>query len=195
MPACDDDAAAFDLPPVKPVEGDATLDVLRAKMRDAIRAEARVEELELQLKAAKGELLHLRRMVIPELMVTIGSDDFTLDGTRFRNQLMVEGSLPKEPVARKSAIDWLVANEADGIIKTEIVLEFPRSEHSVAKEVYEKLRDDGQSPLLSETVHAQTLMAFARERLKNGQPLSDEDQLRLGLHFFQIAKMEKVKEK
>lgn len=183
----------FDLPAARPQAGDVTLESMRKAMREAEALSAEIEQAEAELKERKSRLLHIRRVVLPELMITAQSVDFTLDSTRYVLEQQVSGTLPKEPNARSAAIKWLESHEADGLIKNEITLDFARSEHNVANDLYSSLQEQGFSPVMEATVHPQTLMAFVRERLRNGKPMSEEDQKTLGVELFQIVKMTPLK--
>jgi hypothetical protein len=166
---------------------------MRKAMREAEALSAEIEKAEAELKERKSRLLHIRRVVLPELMITAQSVDFTLDSTRYVLEQQVSGTLPKEPVAKKKAIQWLEEHEADGLIKNEITLDFARSEHNVATDLYSSLQEQGFSPVMEATVHPQTLLAFVRERLRNGKPMNEDDQKTLGVELFQIVKMTPLK--
>ena len=64
------------------------------------------------------------------------------------------------------------------LIKTKVTVSFGRSGHNEAIALQHDLRAKGHAAELASDVHAQTLMAFAREKLKSGEPV-DADKLGL----------------
>jgi hypothetical protein len=163
---------------------------LREAIQELVSLEETIEQMEEDLKAAKKQREALRTGRIPELMAEIQSDHFTHAGYEIKLQDFVSGSLPKEPDRRQKAIQWLEANGADGLIKTDLQLQFGRSQHNEALSVADELRQEGYEPRVESGVHAQTLQAFARERIKNGEPIDTET---LGLYTGKVAKTKKVK--
>jgi hypothetical protein len=186
------DAEEFDLPQSAPA-GDA-VEQMRNTMQEIEATKARADRLEAELKKARARCDFLQKKVLPDLMMTVQTTDFTTAASRFKLEQLVVGSFPKEPAARRKAVAWLEEHESAGIIKTEVVMEFARSEHNVAADITAKLREMGHSPVMENTVHPQTLYAFVRERLRSGKPLSDEDQETLGVQILQIVKVTKVGE-
>lgn len=154
--------------------------------------ERSVEELEGALKEAKKRLNLLKTKRIPEEMARIEMEEFKLpSGIRIKITDFVSGSLPKEEDKRIAAIDWLDANEGGGLIKTELSVFFNRDFREEALKVENELAEAGWAPELKENVHPQTLQAFARERLKNGEDVPFD---LLGLYSGRIAKITIPKE-
>jgi hypothetical protein len=187
------EAEEFDLPQPAVPAGDAVTQ-MRNTMVELEATRARAERLDAELKKAKARCDFLQKKVLPDLMTTVQTTDFTTGASRFKLEQLVVGAFPKEPAARRKAVEWLEEHEAGGIIKTEVVMEFARSEHNVAADVTGMLKDQGYSPVMESTVHPQTLYAFVRERLRSGKALSDEDQQTLGVQILQIVKVEKLAE-
>ncbi len=185
----DGDGGDFDLG-----EGQASpvsLEQLVSLGKQFVDAEEGVSALEEALSAAKKELHHLKTNVIPDAMAEVGLDEFKLpDGSKVSVADFVSGSLPKDPERRANAIRWLEAHDASGLIKTEISLNFSRSQHNVALDVFEGLKKQQLEPVLESSVHAQTLQAFAREAIKNGNEIDTEV---LGLFVGRAAKVKLAK--
>ena len=182
----------FDLPGDLPLASDPVLAALRKEIKEYATLYAEHARLQAEADRLKKEWLHKVIMVIPELMLQIQSDDLTHAGLRVRIETVVRGTLPKEERRRRAAIRWLEENGAAGIIKVLLTLDFPRSQYEEALKVRNQLLDEGQDPALETSVHPQTLLAFARERLREGENI---DLGILGLDVLKMAKIEAVGER
>ena len=98
----------------------------------------------------------------------------TASGVTIKVEDFVSGSLPKESGKRDAAIKWLEANDGGDIIKNEISLSFEKSQHNEALALASDIRAQGYEVDVTSGVHPQTLMAWARERLKGGEALEPE---------------------
>tara|TARA_R110000824_G_scaffold15883_3_gene66569 strand:+ start:10459 stop:11028 length:570 start_codon:yes stop_codon:yes gene_type:complete len=163
---------------------------LRNSIQDMIGMEEAISTMEDDLKAAKASLQIMRTGRLPDLMAEIQSDHFTHEGWEVKLSDFVSGSLPKDPEKRKLAMDWLEANEAEGLIKTDVKLTFGRSQHNEAVSVAEGLIEEGHAVDVQSGVHAQTLQSFAREKIRNGEDIDCE---LLGLYTGKVVKAKKVK--
>jgi len=174
-------------------EGVATpsdaLDRLNMKLAEAIDLKEVVDQMEEDLKAAKQQLNLLNTSIIPDMMTEIGMEKVTQRGWEIKVTDFVSGSLPKDDVRKALAIRWLEENEAGELLKTALSVDFSRSQHNEALDLAGKIKDQGFAPKIDSTVHPQTLMAFARERIKSGEPIDTEV---LGLYTGRVAKYKKV---
>lgn len=145
-------------------------------------------DLEDELKDINGRLNTLKSQEIPEMFAELGISEFKLqDGTSLKVHDVVAGSLPKDEKRRNEALRWLEDNEASDLIKTNVSMAFSKNEHNMALDLVARLRDEGYEVDCNSGVHAQTLAAFARERLANG------DELPLELLGLYVGKTTKVK--
>lgn len=166
-------------------------EALKEVADDAVALERQVADVEATLKEMKRELHKVKSEVLPAKMAEAGVSDLKLaDGTSISIKDFVSGSLPKDPALKASAIKWLEDNEAGGLIKSTVKAVFGKGEHAAATALAEGLVKDGYQTDLDNGVHASTLQAFARERLKNGEPIPLED---LGLYAGQVAKIKLAK--
>jgi hypothetical protein len=142
--------------------------------------------LEEQIKSVGAQITELAQTKLPDMMAQAGLSSITLDGGA---KIVVEdfcsGSLPRDPEKRAAAVQWLVDNGAEGIVKANVTVEFGKAEFSVAQATQAMLKDQGLEAQLVENVHPQTLAAFGRERMRNGEPLPDV----LGLFVGKKAKV------
>lgn len=161
---------------------------LETMIGEAVSFAEQVEAAELLVKHLKSEQKELLEKTIPDAMASAGVDSFkTKGGVSVSVRDFVNGSLPKGLAERKAAIEWLTDAGAVGLLKTKLELEFGRGDHNWAQEVKSKLDAVGASYKEKEDVHPQTLAAFARERMKNGEPV---DLQALGLYAGRAAKIE-----
>jgi len=178
----------------EPTVPPASLEVLQKELKHATELEAIVEQLEEDLKNAKKSLHHSKTARIPDMMNELAIPKITYCGYNCVINDFVSGSLPNEdnPVAREAAIEYLVSHEAASLIKTEVKAEFGRGGHNEALALKAQLEEEGYATTMKTGVHAMTLAAWARERLKNGDAIDTEV---LGLYTGKVAKLTKVKEK
>lgn len=162
------------------------LEQLHAMLEEAIALESAVVQIEDDLKAAKSALHSLRTGRIPDLMAELQMEEVSFKGWQVKVDDFVSGSLPKDPAKKAKAIAWLEANDAAGLIKTDVAVSFGRSEHDAANSLWHQLESDGLPATLNSSVHAQTLQAFARQRIRDGDPIDPDA---LGLYVGKVAKM------
>ena len=155
---------------------------------EMIETESMIAGMEETLKDLKSRLTHLKTLELPDLMAENGCSTFTHAETGMTIEVgeFVAGALVKDPVQRKAALDWLAANGAADSIKTEVSVEFGKNEHNMAKDLSAKLKQDGYFVNDVETIHHQTLLAFVREKMHNGEEVPLES---LGLFAGRTAKI------
>jgi hypothetical protein len=167
-------------------------DVL-ARIRNLIvelgEAEDAVEMMEENLKTAKKRLQQLRTVTMPDALAEIQSDHFTYMGYEVRISDFVSGNLPKEGDKREAAIKWLEEHDGGSLLKTDVHVEFPKSQHEEAMTMAKTLIEHGYAPNVNVGVHPNSLQAYARERIKNGEPIDFDV---LGLYTGRVAKVKKT---
>lgn len=178
-------------------EGDATaspdsLGLLQKKFAEVIELKGMVDQLEADLSAAKQQLNLLNTSVIPDIMVQLQMEECVFRGWKVKVGEFVSGSLPKEFERRASAIQWLESHDGGDLIKTSLTVAFSRSQHNEAMNLAGDLEQQGFAASIDSTVHPQTLAAWARERMKNGEDIDPEV---LGLYTGRVAKFAQIKEK
>lgn len=164
---------------------------LNEKLAEAIDLKNAVDQMEDDLTAAKKQLNALNTQVIPDMMAELGMDEVTQRGWKIKVGEFVSGSLPKDEEARARAIRWLEDHDAGELLKTNLSVGFSKSQHNVALDLAAHISERGYPAKVESTVHPQTLLGFARERLKNGEPLDTEV---LGLYTGRVAKFKRVGE-
>lgn len=169
---------------------DSTLLSLRNAIHEAIELEATIQELEEELAAHKKALNHIQTVALPTSMAQLGLSEATVDDVRITIGQKVVGAWPKEAEAARKAAKWLEDHGAGSLIKMEVALQFGRGDRNAAIAMVENLQGEGYAPTVNEVVHPQTLYAFARDRLKNGE---DVDLDVLGLTVLQKAQLKRRK--
>lgn len=176
------EGAFGDAPPTKEVDLKGVVQI----GQDTVNLKHQIDTLEEQVKELRLAYNDMRQRVLPEAMAKLGLLKFSLeDGTEIKVEEFVGGGLPKEAEAKEKAIDWLVENGAGGIIKTGVSLTFGRDQYDEALALTADLKAKGLPVEMGTGVHPQTLHAFVRERLRNGEPL---DQQTLGVFVGRVAK-------
>lgn len=148
-----------------------------------------IADLEDEVKERKRQLNDILQRQLPDMFAEIGIDEIrTKDGTKFVIRDFVSGSLPKDEFGKRVALEWLEQHGGADIIKATVNLAFGKDEYEVAREIAADLEARGYNPSTDLGVHASTLAAFARDRLKNGEEVNTEI---LGLHIGRHAKIVK----
>jgi hypothetical protein len=163
---------------------------LRKLLEEGIALQTIIKQQEADLKAAKAAFQSLVTGRIPDAMAEIQSGHFTFKGWEVAVADFVSGSLPKEPEARQKAIDLLEAYGAEGLIKTEVKIEFGKSQHNEAMSVAGELKERGYPVDANSGVNSQSLCKFARDRIASGEPIDTEA---LGLYTGRVAKFKELK--
>jgi hypothetical protein len=153
-----------------------------------------IEEHEQIAKGLRESLHQLSTVTLPDLLASAGTDLWRDpdDGTRVEVKDFISGSLPKEEKPRTEALEWLKKVGAEDLIKNEIKASLGRGEAKVAEKVAAaliKLKVPFEQKV---DVHPQTLCAFARERMRNGEKVPLD---KLGLFAGRAAKVVLPKEK
>lgn len=153
----------------------ATLAGLMKMAAQAEEMEANVAALEEALKHQKAALNILKTQQLPDAMQAVGLTEFkSSSGAEIKVTDFVAGSLPKEPDKRAIALDQLVKEGGTELIKNNVVVEFGRKQHNEAAALADTLNNQGYSAEMRSDVHPQTLMAFVREKLRNGEEVAYE---------------------
>lgn len=161
---------------------------LSSKVTEAAKLTQTIENLEAMVKGHKEELHGLTNRIIPDIMRAAHTSlHKTTDGVKVELKDFINGSLPKDETGRNTALKWLEDNGARDLIKTSIALALGRGQKDEAKKIRVALDKLGATYTQKEDVHAQSLYAFARERMKDGKSLPID---LLGLYVGQVAKIE-----
>lgn len=163
------DAADFDTPPPA---SENNLDALKRLAEYAGELNNKIGSMEDLLKQLRDELNDVKFKRLPELMTEVGLRNVeTSDGTHISLTELVTGNLPADLEKRREALEWIEANGGANLIKYEIDIRMPASDESLSTmlEVEDTLKELDVQYTKKEGIHAQTLCAWVRERLKAGE--------------------------
>lgn len=136
-------------------------------------ADREVEALELALKEAEKRAQQLRENELPELMLSIGMKEFTTTaGAKFKLREEVRASFfAKDPQKREPAFAWLADHGHDGLIKNFVTATFSKGQDKTAEAFMEfvKTFDAPLNIAQKKDINHQTMLAFLRERLREGE--------------------------
>jgi hypothetical protein len=133
-----------------------------------IELQKEVEELEKILDAKKKELDSVQKEDLPNLMFSLGLKSFTLEtGESVNVKHEVKASIPKANQAE--AFSWLAENGGGSLVKNEITTSFKMGEANEADKLMVFLTDEGFRAERKMNVHPQSLVAFIKERLEEGE--------------------------
>lgn len=154
-----------DLPPVEAEP--ATLQLLARLANESKQLEAEINAESVALEEKNARQAKLLRVRIPEIMKTLGMEEFKLtDGSKIGIKADVKCGITE--ANKPAAFEWLEANEFDGIIKTNVGVDFGKGEIEDARKAVEALEAIGAHPTMARNVHPATLKSFVKERLEKG---------------------------
>lgn len=140
--------------------------------REAMERERRVEELQDQLEEERAQLRLVREKTLPDLMDVAEMDEVTTrDGIVIKVSENLRGSIPKKTEAE--ALRWLEENDHGNLIKRQFTIEFGKGDEAWANK-FERDMARRKKPLNMKrraAVHPQSLLAFCREQLSEGEVL------------------------
>jgi hypothetical protein len=175
------------------------LDKIVALVKEGAAIQEAIENLTEALKVNVGRFNRIKQVELVNLMKEANMGKYESEDGKIKTKLdnYVSGSLPKDEHDREEALK--VLEEAGGValIKTDIAVRFPKSMHNAAKDFFVKVQEllkeydpEGEidfEPDFKEGVHAASLQAFAREKIRKGEELNYEA---LGLTVGQHVKFE-----
>lgn len=147
-----------------PQEGLATVAKLARAIRDT---EETINSLEERLKLEKNKLLKLTDEELPSALAEVGISSFKLeDGSTVEVRQTYGASILVNN--RESAYNWLRDHGYDDIIKNTVLCQFGRGEDDQASAFAAFAQQQGYVPEQKTEIHPQTLRAFVKERVENG---------------------------
>lgn len=145
-------------------QGLTSVAALARQIRDK---EERIEDLEEKLKDEKKALLKLTDEEMPAMLAEIGISSFSLDdGSTVEVKQTYGASILMDN--RPAAYEWLRDNGYDDIIKNTVLCQFGRGEDDQASAFAALAQQRGYVPEQKTEIHPQTLRAFVKERVEEG---------------------------
>ena len=145
-------------------QGLTSVAALARQIRDK---EKNISKLEDTLKAEKKALLKLTDEEMPAMLAEIGISSFSLDdGSTVEVKQTYGASILMDN--RPAAYEWLRDNGYDDIIKNTVLCQFGRGEDDQASAFAAFAQQQGYVPEQKTEIHPQTLRAFVKERVEEG---------------------------
>ena len=166
-----------------------SIDRVQPLIDRARRLQSTIERLEADTKHAKHELRRVLDIEIPELMNELGlSEVKTKDGLMVEVVPFVDARIPK--ARQHEALDWLRHHGYGDLIKHQVVATLGAGDDEMARAIQHYLEEIGVDATDKATVHPQTLKAWARERLADGEEIPED---LFGLYTGQTTKIKEAK--
>tara|TARA_R100000700_G_scaffold41249_1_gene60905 strand:+ start:596 stop:1183 length:588 start_codon:yes stop_codon:yes gene_type:complete len=126
-----------------------------------------IETLEQTLKEEKKALIKMTDEDLPTMLMELGMQSLTLDdGSDVTVKQTYGASIRVDD--RPAAYDWLRDNGYDDIIKNQVLCVFGRGEDDMASAFQALASQQGYAAEQKTEIHPQTLRAFVKERVENG---------------------------
>ena len=167
-------------------EGSDLLLVLEKLADETVLIGQQIERLEEEKKEREQRLNQIKSVDIPEIMDEAGIKSIHIGDRTYNIATFVSGSWPKDPIKAQKARELLAEYGAEGLMKSNVTANFPKSMMSSAMKVAKAAKDMGGSAKVSQSVHHQTLKSFAKERMASGDPIDLEG---LGLYAGRIVRI------
>lgn len=151
----------------KPQPTGNDLQNLSTLTRKQLDIEASIADHEGYITELKGELKELQERQIPDVMMQIGVEEYTLStGEKVSVKEIVEGSIAKDK--KPEAFTWLRQNEFGDLIKNTISIAFDKDQDALADKISKELIEAGLVVDRSEGIHGGTFKSFVKEQIKDG---------------------------
>ena len=132
-------------------------------------------DLQKQMKKCQDNLKNLEEQErllseqeIPNLMQQAGISMLKLaDGSSVEVKPFYAAKIPVSKT--DEAFDWLSSNGYGDLIKNQVSLTFGKSEDNIANSIVEDLKGKGHNVSQKKKVEPQTLKAFVKEAIQNGE--------------------------
>jgi hypothetical protein len=141
-------------------------------VREMLDYEAREKELTEEAKQAAKRKRYYSEKAIPEALSALGLSGVTLDDGR-KVTVTPEIYVDIREENRDAAYQWMESEGFGDLIKTAVSCTFGRGEREHAQEVADLLSAAGYQAESKDTVHYQTLRAWAKDLLTQGVILPD----------------------
>lgn len=144
---------------------------IREKAENAAALTNQIAALEAQVKAKSGLLSAILKRDLPSLLAELGSNIWKDDDLTVEVKVKTQAALSRAP-DQEGALAYLRSLGFDGAIKSELTADFGDAQFEQAAQVGKLLAAQfGIDVTVSRTVNAQTLSAFARQRIADGLPI------------------------
>ena len=175
----------------------AAAEAPKANLQEVKRLAARLVVIEDEIKQcedyiakAKKEREEIRIRTLPGVMFELGIDSVSIDNHQCTLEPLVQATLPKDPIQRQEAVEWLVDNGHGGIIKRQLTVELPKGDAATEDMVRDAVRDAAPGLVVSTAynVHHSSYTALAKQLVRDGVSVPAD---LLGVYIGSIVRVDK----
>lgn len=165
--------------------GEGELTTLSNLAEEQAKAALAVADLEKQLEKAKEVYKDLAERQVPELMDSIGIQEFkTKSGLKIKIQETIRASI--SVANQERAFAWLRAGGYGALIKRNVSVQFGKGQDEAAGLLIEELEAKSLSVDDKSSVHPSTLSSFVKEKLTAGEEMPTD---LLGVVRLRVSKL------
>lgn len=136
--------------------------------REQLTREAALAEAERQVILKRQALEEISFKQLPELMDSLGMEEFTLtDGRKIGIEEHVRASIPEEK--QRDTFEWFREIGNGKMIKRALGVQLAMGQDELADKVKKLLAECSLDVTDKQSIHNSTLVAFVRRRLKAGE--------------------------
>lgn len=140
-------------------------------INEASDIEAEIEAMGEQMSALGARMEAIKGKELPDLLQQAGVKDFTdsATGTKVKLEAWLSAKWPKTPEGIKKALVWVKKVGSLDLVKNNIEASYTKGSAKAAREAVETLKKSGAATVtMEESIHSSTLVAFLKERIKQG---------------------------
>lgn len=165
---------------------DAQLKTIAGLIKQQVLAEAKVSDLEGDLKEANKKLRKVSEVDLPDAMAAANFSLFkTDDGLLVEIDEKMSASISKKN--KPAAIEWLMKNNLESLVKENVVVPFDKGESEKVKSFIEILEANGVSDFsVAPTVNTSSVKSALKELIEDGVEVPTET---FGIFFMNKAKI------
>ena len=148
------------------------MDRLLSVLKELKTYQDRKKDLESEIKVVENIIKNIVQEEIPDIMENNDLDKITLkNGVQIHLAKKVRATFPKEISKIQEAANWLEQSGNSGMLKRQVGVEFTKGDNEKVDRLMHYLSEDIQPLKTTEktTVHPQTMSAFIREKLEEGE--------------------------
>ena len=147
---------------------------LSGLIRNVNQINKEISDLEAALRDKKSSRDRYLFDLIPNQMRETGLDKVEVDGNTVSLSTFVSGTMPKDPLQKEAALQYLTEIGCSDFIKNDVVIRFGVTQHNEAKSLQSELDDKGLNTTSKTWVEPMTLKKLIRERVENSQEIDLE---------------------
>ena len=134
-----------------------------------VKLEAELKKKEDELKKVKQNLYNIQEKALPDLMQSIGLEDFTLsNGSHISVKETLYASISKQN--KPGAIKWLSENDLESLVSCVVSVPFDKGDGDGVQELLDVLTECGYENIISdEKVNTSSVKSAIKELLEDGE--------------------------